>query len=209
MERVSRLLCEHCGNSFDRRPAERPAEFRRRKFCSRRCSTEARRGKPAATRGRTLVAAEDRFWAKVDRTCDNDCWEWTGAREVAGYGFFFRSSKPRRWYKAHRFSYELHVGPIPEGLYVCHHCDNPPCVNPAHLFLGDARANNDDRDQKGRGKLARGAGGQHPRARLSQQEVDEIRSRHAAGETQVALARAFGLSQGHISRLVNRSQWRD
>ncbi len=145
-----------------------------------------------------------RFWPKVDVRGATECWPWLGA-ENSGYGFFFRSSKPRRWYKAHRFSYELHYGPIPDGLCVCHHCDNPSCCNPAHLFLGTRADNNRDRANKGRG--APQDGQRNHNAKLTDVQVAEIRERYAVGGvSQQALADMFEVKQPQISRLVRGEQ---
>lgn len=87
----------------------------------------------------------DRFWNKVDRS--GDCWTWQGSRDRKGYG---RVSVNQRPVLAHRFSWTLSHGPIPDGLCVLHKCDNPPCVNPEHLFLGTIADNNRDMVAKGR-----------------------------------------------------------
>lgn len=87
-----------------------------------------------------------RFWPKVNVGSDDECWEWTAAT-WGGYGQFGKSG---RSYRSHRVAWVIDRGPIPPGLVVCHHCDNPPCCNPAHLFLGTIGDNNADRDAKGR-----------------------------------------------------------
>lgn len=90
----------------------------------------------------------DRFWAKVQKAGPDDCWPWLASRMPKGYGKLgIASTTPKL---AHRVSWELHYGPIPEGLFVCHRCDNPPCVNPAHLFLGTCTDNLRDMVAKGR-----------------------------------------------------------
>ena len=91
---------------------------------------------------------QERFWAKVDRSGGPDaCWIWTGGRKGRGYGEFY---KDHRLLGAHRVAWELAIGPIPNGLDCLHSCDNPPCCNPAHLFLGTQADNNADMVAKGR-----------------------------------------------------------
>jgi hypothetical protein len=96
---------------------------------------------------RTAIA--DRFWAKVEKMPDG-CWVWQAARSVSGYGLLAPSGGVRGDRRAHRVSWELHNGPIPAGLWVLHSCDNPPCVNPDHLFLGTRSDNMRDCASKGR-----------------------------------------------------------
>jgi len=91
----------------------------------------------------------ERFWAKVDRS--GDCWVWIGTRWPTGYG---QMRGDGRQLMAHRVAWQIVKGPIPEGLFVCHKCDNPPCVRPDHLFLGTAADNTRDRDVKGRNGYA-------------------------------------------------------
>lgn len=147
------------------------------------------------------MTVEERFAAKVDRS--GDCWLWTGARRLPErrYGLFHWNG-PKA---AHRVAWQLAHGPIPDGMLVCHSCDNPPCVNPAHLFLGTNADNAADRVAKGRS--ARTSGEAHPQARLTALQVDAIRASHRAGSSLRALARQHAISPTHVQRLVRGEQW--
>lgn len=140
----------------------------------------------------------ERFWPKVEKT--DGCWWWVAAyTNPRGYGVIVDHGRNRQ---AHRVSYELTYGPIPEGLYVCHTCDNRLCVRPTHLFVGSHRDNQLDKIAKGRS--VREA---HHSAKLTWLQVVEIRRRRAAGESQRALARAFGVSKQNIKNIMSGRSW--
>jgi hypothetical protein len=96
------------------------------------------------------ASLEERFWTRVSWGPADRCWPWTGAGRGNGYGHVHRSGRGATTTLAHRLSWEIHHGPIPEGLFVLHRCDNPRCVNPAHLFLGTQKTNIHDMIGKGR-----------------------------------------------------------
>jgi hypothetical protein len=153
-------------------------------------------------RGRQTSAAVTRFWNKVQKRGENDCWEWQASLCV-GYGRFQVNGKLML---AHRYSWELHNGPIPEGLHVCHHCDNRRCVNPAHLFLGTDKENRHDCEMKGRGRQPKGeANGQH---KLTELQVCTIRNALLEGETLVRLAIQYNVTYGLIGHIKHGRAWK-
>lgn len=152
-----------------------------------------------------------RFWSKVDK--NGDCWVWTGSRFTDGYGQF--TVAPRN-VRAHRFSWVVSHGAIPDGLCVCHKCDNPACVRPDHLFLATSQENTQDKVNKSRQarglrisgnqlNLVTGAG--HHSAKLTPTQVREIRAAIEEGTTNTVLGRRYGVSGAAIRAIRNRKNW--
>lgn len=154
-----------------------------------------------------------RFWAKVDKS--GDCWVWTASRRHKGYGAFAYTIDGKIHHdRAHRFSYEIHNGPIPVGMFVLHRCDNPACVNPSHLFLGTAKDNVDDMMSKGRhvpggtygpGSYRRGVA--HHASRLNEEIVRNIRDDRDSGMSISRIAAKHGIALGHAHRIITRKSW--
>ena len=142
----------------------------------------------------------ERFRRFVDSS--GDCWVWTGSRNGFGYGQMSVNGRPRG---AHRVSYEMHVGPIPKGMEVCHRCDNPPCVNPDHLFLGTHAENMADSLAKGR--AARMLGEDASSAKLTAAQVDLIRRMSLGGMPNPAIARQFGVHTSTVWSAVVGKTW--
>ena len=194
--------CLTCGGTF----WQHPSNIRRGggRYCSRTCYH----------RGTARPVAE-RFWEYVNKT--PTCWLWTGSANPAGYGHIGIGHTTK--VRASRLSWELHNGPIPDGFFVCHKCDNPRCVNPAHLFLGTPKDNTQDAVRKGRiahGDRSRARlhpeslprGMEHPNAKLTDDLVRTIRQRYAAGALQRELAAEFGIGQTAIGAIVRRVRWK-
>lgn len=143
---------------------------------------------------------EKRFWTQV-RMASSGCLEWQGNRLAAGYGRIHLNGVMAR---AHRVAWQLCRGAIPEGLCVLHECDNPPCVNPVHLFLGTHADNAADRDRKGR----QAKGERQGLAKLTCEKVKRIRQLLYAGHSQRSLGREFQVSNYVIFAIKHRKTWR-
>ena len=182
--------CEFCGRDFS---VASSYLLRVQRFCSKACFRTGRVEMDLQRR----TAPVDRFWRHVDRRGQDECWEWRGARNVSGYGRFDRGY-------AHRFSYEMEHGAVPAGQYVCHRCDNPPCVNPAHLFAGTPVVNQTDSREKGRMRKATGITSRA--ARLTPDLVREARL--VPGGEISALARRIGVHPSTLLAIRHGKTWR-
>lgn len=143
-----------------------------------------------------FVPLVERFNAKIQRS-ESGCWEWRGHKTIRGYGTIKVSRPLRKNRTAHRVSYEIHCGSIPSGMCVLHHCDNPSCVRPDHLFIGTKADNSFDmalKERAGRRCLGRG-------------EAYAILWREASGEGRQKLADEYEISYQAVRALVRRKTW--
>lgn len=156
-----------------------------------------------------------RFWSKVDKRGVNECWEWKGDLFRLGYGIFWTrahliSGRRTGAVSAHRITYILTYGEIPNGLCVCHHCDNRACCNPSHLFTGTHLENQQDKALKGRSRngLTGAKGEKSGRHKLTWDIVRVIRERYASGDHKVRkMAREFGVTHPTILKVVTNKTW--
>lgn len=150
------------------------------------------------------LSPAERFAQRAIKT--DGCWEWAGRKGRNGYGQTeFLVDGKRSVVYAHRLSYQLHKGPIPEGMFVCHSCDNRGCVNPEHLFAGTHQDNLNDAVSKGRMHL----GSAHGLAKLDEKRVAEIKSELRLGaKNQKQLAAIHGVSHGAIQAIASGRNWR-
>lgn len=131
--------CERCGDTFRKLSRHSKRDWEDRRFCSASCANKSRDVEPIHIR----------FWRYFEKGPKGLCWEWMGAKDDKNYGTIstFRGEPP---YKAHRLSYEMFCGPIPENMLIRHRCDNPICVNPHHLEIGTQFDNMQDASKRGR-----------------------------------------------------------
>jgi HNH endonuclease len=156
------------------------------------------------TKSRGLMRpAEERFWRVTDKSSDDACWEYFGLQSTNGYGRFKIGKKNIR---AHRYSYELHKGPIPDGLVVRHTCDNKLCVNPAHLLVGTQADNMQDMVTRKRGGKSQGSS--HAYAKLSESDIPVIRALVDSGKSLSAVSRLYGVGVCAISNIAKRKSWK-
>lgn len=205
MREQSTIICPGCDTAFS---PKNP----RQKYCSRSCSSRMKR----------RASLADRFWRRIDKPADPDaCWLWPGQLHSKGYGLCGKSY-------AHRVSYVLHHGPVPEGLMVCHSCDvrHPVgdttyrrCCNPLHLWVGSAKQNSEDMVAKGRQPAgerhmskthpeAVHAGEDHHWSKLTADKVRELRALIAQGVDHEALAQRFGISRRSVRDIRDRKSWK-
>jgi hypothetical protein len=133
----------------------------------------------------------------------SDCWVWRSSVDSIGYGTFPFNGEV----KAHRVSYRMFKGEIPDGLFVLHKCDNRQCVNPDHLFLGTQKDNMIDMASKKRGKYPSLCGEKNPMAKLTKETVEEIRKMVESGSKQIDACKKFGVSPMTVSRIIRRESW--
>jgi hypothetical protein len=177
--------CVKCGTAFSRNPHYSQKQWDLSQFCGRECSS------------RRFAAQNpmDGFFSHVSIDPITRCWDWVGAKDEGGYGMF-------RGTRAHRHIYTEAVSDIPGDEWVLHRCDNPGCVNPTHLFLGNRQDNVDDMHLKGRANKA--CGEAVGNARLTVAEVIAIRS---DDRTQEQIARDYGVAQTTISAIKRNMNW--
>ncbi len=197
---MANQVCSFCGAVFPRYNIS-AARAARPQFCSKECRS-------LDYRTRSIKDLKTRFNDRVAVSGPDDCWEWTGRRDPNGYGrldarlIFGQRARP---YLAHRISYMLTNGPISEQLSVCHKCDNPPCCNPNHLFLGTQTENNADMDSKGRRTLPKvRRGSDINTSRLSEHQVLEILASKLSNKE---LAGKYGVSGTAIGKIRKGENW--
>ena len=217
------LTCQHCKRPFETRK-------RQQRFCSRACYDAVRPPtivpRPCDQCGATMLLTVEQRWAGkrfCSLACRDDahrrtdvrvvlesnlridaatgCWLWQGSRDLNGYGKVMFGGKT---WRAHRLAYTYYRGAIPAGLAVCHTCDTPLCCNPDHHFLGTVGDNNTDRHRKGRSAHGERSG----HAKLTADQVREIRALSAAKVRRADIADRFGVSIHNIKRIVARATWK-
>lgn len=163
----------------------------------------------ARKRAEPTMPIKERLYSHIDKNERSGCWEWQGSIR-SGYGRLIVGSRKdgtRKSASAHRVSYLVFKGEIPDGMEVCHKCDNPCCINPDHLFLGTKQENIADRERKGRNVVFTGE--EQPRAKLTKKKVKDARWERAfKGTSFQKLAEKYGVSKRTIQNAVKGVTWK-
>lgn len=167
-----------------------------KKMCSRHRGQMVKHGKITAVKKGQHGTIEERFWNYVDRKNDDECWLWTGNKDKDGYGSLRTTTYQVR---AHRVSYKIHYGEFQNDLVVRHRCNNPSCVNPAHLAIGTHQDNMDDKTAAGHNR----ANETHPNVKFSNETVRMIRE---ATGLRKDIARKFGVSESQVGNIRSGAQ---
>lgn len=203
--KLGKSVCETCEREFEWRRHDSQPDAR---FCGKKCTNrdfgikgnEKRLFWPTATdeekRARMIASFEE----KVIR--QKGCWRWKDSLDKNGYAYIYAGKN--KHYKAHRLSYEMYKGDIPQGFLVCHSCDNPTCTNPEHLWLGSIKENSEDSVKKGRSCH----GESRPLAKLKDSDIPEIRKMLSLGVTKAFLSRKYGVSFMAISLVGQGKTWK-
>lgn len=215
--------CPRCNGDFSAESFPSSARNRRCYVCSNcltttprctRCQTViTRTGKSGlcrscvATISHTISDPVKHFWSKVAIKSVDECWTWQRGRTPTGYGQFRVDKTP---ISAHRFAWSLVHGTIPKGMFICHTCDNPPCCNPSHLFLGTPKDNVIDMTNKGRrGYGASGLRGErHGNAILTESNIKEMRTLRESGSSLMELALRYNIARSTVSDICLRKAWK-
>lgn len=180
-------ICEGCGTTFT------PKYANAIRFCSLPCANASMR-----------FTLEQEFWRHVDKRGPDECWIWQGTIGANGYGAIMDYRNPSKKGVAHRVGWELANGPFPAGMLACHRCDVRACVNPSHIFPGTAADNTHDMMNKGRKPI-----GEHcPTAKLTDDQVREIRRLAASGMHRNAIGARFGITANNAWYIIKRRTWK-
>lgn len=185
---MSLKACAHCSKTFRKDPRNTWAYWERAKYCCQECAGLANSIRAAAVR----LSMADTFAKWVKKT--DGCWGWTGATDKDGYGIFTYEGKT---YRAPKVALALDGRPVPPGKLACHHCDNPICIRPDHLYPGTQLQNMADAVKRNRLR---------PRTKLTADQVREIR---AAAGTHDAIAASYGVARATISLILEGKTWRN
>lgn len=188
--------CAFCGKDFDRGYAMSKFRAAKPQYCSLECKVGS--AKKSASEN-----LKERFFSRVERRGEDECWPWIGRQDENGYGVFDIGNRP---HIASRISLGIELGKeLPAEIFACHHCDNPPCVNPKHLFPGTQKDNMQDAGRKGR------VGGNHGRigTRINTSKLDEVKVVEIKRSSAPAkfFAEKYGVSTTAINLIRKGKNW--